>query len=60
MERKFTNLNELPVGARFYVHNGHWYGQIIKEDGVKKVFVEATRAKHEIKGNEELIVSVVE
>jgi len=28
---------DLEVGTKFYVRNGHWDGEIVMEDGVKKV-----------------------
>jgi len=39
---KLTYYKDIPVGSEFYVHNGHWEGIIIEEDGVKKVHVYET------------------
>lgn len=39
-------LMNLPVGTRFFVNNGAWYGRIVEQDGVKCGFVEYTEAHH--------------
>ncbi|MGG1263754.1 hypothetical protein [Brevibacillus laterosporus] len=42
------NLFHLPVGTKFYVLNGAWDGQIIEEDGIKKLLVADTGKKIEL------------
>lgn len=35
-----TYYKDMEVGTRFYVMNGHWSGEIIEVEGIKKVMVE--------------------
>jgi len=32
-----TDVNQLPTGARFFVRNGAWYGEITEKDGQRYV-----------------------
>lgn len=40
-----TDIYLLPVGIKFYVHNGAWNGEIIEEDGKKTMLINATGKK---------------
>lgn len=36
---KFTKISDLEVGTKFYVRNGHWYGEIKLIDGVRYIYI---------------------
>lgn len=40
---KTSSLLNLPIGTRFFVTNGYWVGRVVLLDGVKHIYVEATR-----------------
>ena len=50
-------LKSLPLGTKFLVTNGLWYGEIIKEKGVKKVLT-SIGSTFEIKEDEECCLNI--
>lgn len=55
-----TVIKSLPVGTKFYVHNGAWNGEIISRDGVKCVLIEGEKVENarEIKDERTLDISI--
>jgi len=51
-------MRALPVGTRFYVHNGAWHGQIVEDDGEKRVLVEETGDVHPMRDNPEIEITI--
>ncbi len=53
----YTQLIALPVGARFYVTNGAWDGEIVDNNGVKSVEVEGDRI-YALTESDYLVISI--
>lgn len=41
-----NDLFKAPLGTRFYVHNGGWYGRVGGTQDARTIFVEATGRTH--------------
>lgn len=54
-------LHLLPVGTRFFVHNGHWTGYITEKDGVKGLVVEGDETFHPLRttGEDDMAITVM-
>jgi hypothetical protein len=40
------DLDKLPIGQRFYVNNGNWYGEVMLQNGVKGVNIDGGHGFH--------------
>lgn len=45
---RLTYIKDIPIGAHFHVCNGNWNGEIIEEDGIKKMHCFYTKEKRVI------------
>ena len=43
-----TYFKDLKIGTKFHVENGDWNGEIIEENGRKKLYVFFTKETHDV------------
>lgn len=53
-------LEALPLGTRFWVHNGHWHGRIVGTAEEKGILVEETGVTHAMRDDPRLEVSFID
>lgn len=56
---EYTKMLDVPIGTKFHVVNGDWDGEIIEEDGRKKILVYYTGETHEIGEDRALVIEIL-
>lgn len=54
-----TNVSKLPVGTKFYVNNGAWYGEIGEDDSSRYIKIEG-HGKRRYNENSTILLSLSE